>query len=211
MSSLRGARIAGKAGLQCLDHRRGVVDRKRGLRQESDARVVRKIESVNVVHGFDQRHRSGRDLPEGADHFRVARVANEEDVPPFLDHPLRLPVHLGNQRARRVDVGQPAILRLGRNRFGHAVGGEDDRPVVGHFVELIDEYRAQFPQPIHDEAVVDDLVADIDRRAESFERELDDLDRAVDSRAEAARSGDQHFDWRAVQHWESHVSLRLQP
>ena len=69
--------------------------------------------------------------------------------------------------------------------------GEDDRPVVGHFVELVDEHRAQFAQPIDDEAVVDDLMADIDRRAESFERELDDLDRAVDPGAEAARSGDQ--------------------
>ena len=68
---------------------------------------------------------------------------------------------------------------------------EDHRPVVGHFVELVDEHRAQLPQPVDDEAVVDDFVADIDRRAEPLERELDDLDRPVDPGAEAARGGDQ--------------------
>ena len=71
------------------------------------------------------------------------------------------------------------------------MGGEDDRAVVGHFVELVDEHRAHALQPVDDEAVVDDLVADIDGRAEPLERQLDDLDRAVDARAEAARRGDQ--------------------
>ena len=40
-------------------------------------------------------------------------------------------------------------------------------------------------------AVVDDLVADIDRRAEALQRQLDDLDRPVDAGAEAARRAEQ--------------------
>ena len=68
---------------------------------------------------------------------------------------------------------------------------EDHRPVVGHFVELVDEDRAEIAQPLDHEAIMDDLVADIDRRAESLERELDDLDRAIDAGAETARRGDQ--------------------
>ncbi len=39
--------------------------------------------------------------------------------------------------------------------------------------------------------VVDDLVADIDRRAEALDRALDDRHRAVDAGAEAARRGDE--------------------
>jgi hypothetical protein len=37
---------------------------------------------------------------------------------------------------------------------------------------------------------VDDLVAHVDRRAELLERALDDLDRAIDAGAKAARLGE---------------------
>ena len=74
------------------------------------------------------------------------------------------------------------------------MGREHHRPVVRHLVELIDEHRAELAQAVDHEAVVDDLVADIDGRAEPLERELDDLDRSVDSGTEAARRGDQHSE-----------------
>ena len=77
---------------------------------------------------------------------------------------------------------------------------EHDGPVVRHLVELIDEHRAELSQPVDDEAVVDDFVADIDRRAEPLERQLDDLDRAVDARAKAARRRDQHSKGGSVHH-----------
>ena len=72
------------------------------------------------------------------------------------------------------------------------MGGEHYRPVVRHFVELVDEHGAQLRQPVDDEPVVDDLVANIDRRAEPLERELDDLDRPIDAGAKAAGCGDEH-------------------
>ena len=92
--------------------------------------------------------------------------------------------------------------------------GEDHRPVVGNFIELVDEDRAEFAQAVDDEAVMDDLVPDIDGRAEPLERELDDLDRAVDPGAEAARRRDQDAKGREVCRFSigtGHVSLRLQP
>ncbi len=92
---------------------------------------------------------------------------------------------------------------------------KDDRAVVRHFVEFVDEYRAQLAQPIDDEAVMDDLVADIDRRTEPLERELDDLDRPVDTGAKAARGGDQDPQGRkcklGFRHDAGHVRHRLQP
>ena len=90
---------------------------------------------------------------------------------------------------------------------------EHHRPVVGHLVELVDEHRAQLLQAVDDEAVVDDLVADIDRRAEPLERQLDDLDRAVDAGAETARRGDQDAEGAGVGSVmvAGHVRHRLQP
>src|SRR5438270_699394 len=107
-------------------------------------------------------------------------MADEQDVASLLDQPLGLPVHLGNQRAGCIHVGQAARLGGRRHRLGHAVGREDHRPVVGDFVELVDEHRAERAQAVDDKTVVNDLVTHIDRRTEPLERELDDLDRAID-------------------------------
>ena len=63
----------GKPRLQRLDHRRGVVDRKRGLREEGEVRRLRKVETGDISHRLDERDRSGRNLAEGADHLGVAR------------------------------------------------------------------------------------------------------------------------------------------
>ena len=131
-------------------------------------------------------------LAEGADHLGMAGMADEQDVPAGLDQPLGLAVDLADQRAGGVEIVEPARLGRGRDDLGHAMGGKDHRAAVGNFVELLDEHRAQPAQPVDDEAIVDDLVADIDRRAEPLDRQLDDLDGAVDPRAKAARRRDQH-------------------
>ena len=47
--------------------------------------------------------------------FRMTSVPDEQDVPPFLDQPLRLPVDLRDQRTGRIDVGEAAGLRFRRN------------------------------------------------------------------------------------------------
>ena len=75
-------------------------------------------------------------------------MADEEDVPPFLDQPLRLAMDLRDEWAGRIDIGEPAVLRFGGNRLGDAMRREDHRPVVGHFVEFVDEHRAHFLQAI---------------------------------------------------------------
>ena len=101
--------------------------------------------------------------------------------------PLRLDMDLGDERAGGVEIVELAALGFGRHRFGHAMGREDHAGAVGRLVQLVDEDRAQLLQPLDDEAVVDDLVAHIDRRAIFLERQLDDADGPLDARAEAAR------------------------
>ena len=72
------------------------------------------------------------------------------------------------------------------------MGGEDHRLLgVRDLVELLDEDRALRLEVLDDVAVVDDLVADIDRRPEPLERQLHDLDGAIDAGAEAARRAEQ--------------------
>jgi hypothetical protein len=69
-------------------------------------------------------------------------------------------------------------------------------------IQLRHEDRALGLQAVDDEAVVDDLVADVDGCAIALERELDDADGAVDAGAEAARRGDQQGKGRLCGHAE---------
>ena len=48
-------------------------------------------------------------------------------------------------------------------------------------------------RPVHDVAVVNDLMAHIDRRAEKLDRALDDVDSAIDTRTEATGIGEKDF------------------
>ena len=75
------------------------------------------------------------------------------------------------------------------------MGAEDDDDVVGHLVEFIDEDGAAVAQVFDHELVVHHFVTDVDRRAEDFQRTVDDLDRSVHTRAEAAGIGE--FDLHA--------------
>ena len=54
-------------------------------------------------------------------------------------------------------------------------------------LELVDEHRALGAQVFHHIAVVDDLMAHVDRRAMQFQRALDDVDGAIHPGTEAAR------------------------
>ena len=135
--------------------------------------------------------------PMVPDHLGVAGVADQQDGAAGPVVALDLAVDLGDQGAGGVGEQQPAPARLGRHALGHAVGGEHDQPVLGHLVQLLDEHGAQAAQLVDDVAVVDDLVADIDRRAVLAQRLLDDLDGALDAGAEAARAGEQDRERRA--------------
>ena len=71
------------------------------------------------------------------------------------------------------------------------MGGKDHRHVVGDLVQFIDEDGALGFKPFDHEAVMDDLVADIDGSAVFLQGDFDDLDRAVHPGTEAAGAGQQ--------------------
>ncbi|KAG1455455.1 hypothetical protein G6F57_015295 [Rhizopus arrhizus] len=73
------------------------------------------------------------------------------------------------------------------------MGAEDHRVVVRHFVQFLDEDRAALLQVVDHEAVVHHFMADVDGRAQRFDRALDDLDRTIDTGTETTRVGEQHI------------------
>jgi hypothetical protein len=118
-------------------------------------------------------------------------MTDEQDVLAVGDQPLRLTMHLGDERTGGVEKVETTFRRLGRHRLRHAMGREDHRHPVRNLIQFGDEDRALRLQAVDHELVMDDLVPDVDRRAILLDRQLDDPDRPVDSGAETARRRDQ--------------------
>jgi hypothetical protein len=79
--------------------------------------------------------------------------------------------------------------RGGHHRLGDAVGAEDGVGAVRNLGQLLDEDRALGLQAVHHMAVVDDLMAYVDRGLVLLDGPLDDVDRPHHAGAEAARLG----------------------
>ena len=161
-----------------MDDAGSVLDRQRRLRDEAEGRRIGRIEANHVLLALDQRDRALGKLTHRADDLGMAGMADQEDVAaePVVAH--RLLVDLGDQRTGRVEIEQLAHACVLGNRFGDAVSREHHRAMAvvgGNLVQLLDEDSAAGLEPFDDVAVVDDLVADIDRRAVFLQREHDDL------------------------------------
>ena len=75
----------------------------------------------------------------------------------------------------------------------NAVCAENYGGAIGNLVEFVDEHGTARAKSVDDESVVHDFVTNEDRRAERFERALDDLDGAVDAGAKSAGIGKYDF------------------
>ncbi len=67
------------------------------------------------------------------------------------------------------------------------MGAEHGHRTIGHFIELFDESRPFAFQRLDDMAVMNDLVAHIDRLAELLERAFNDVDGTHDTGAKTPR------------------------
>ncbi len=74
--------------------------------------------------------------------------------------------------------------------LGHAVGGEHGDRAGRDVVQLVHEDGAAGAQVLDNVAVMDDLMADIDRRAVFLQCAFDDLDGPFHTGAEAAGLGE---------------------
>ncbi len=114
-------------------------------------------------------------------------VADQHDAEAVAGEPHGFQVHLGDQRTGGVDDIQSALLRLPADRRRHAVGAENGPRPSGHFVQLLDEDRAGFAQFVHHVFVMNDFLADVDRRPVEIERDLDHVDGPDHAGAKTAR------------------------
>ena len=117
----------------------------------------------------------------------MAFVSDQHDVESGCGKAPGFGVHLGHERAGRIDHVEPTLLRLNAHRRRDTVGREDHRLTRRHLVQLVDEDRATLLERAHDVNVVNDLLAYVNRCPAILERPLDDLDRAFDTRARRPR------------------------
>jgi hypothetical protein len=115
-------------------------------------------------------------------------MADQQDLAAALEMDGGLAVHLGHQRAGRIQREEIALLGLGRNRLRNPVRREHHRRVgvVRNLFQFLDEDRALGLQAVDHVFVMDDLVADIDRGAIDGERALHGIDRPYHPGTEAA-------------------------
>ena len=119
------------AVLQRRDNARGVRCAERCLRHIRERRRGWNIKRSNislVAHDAQP----VRHLPAHALHFRVARMADEDDLKAALDIANRLVVHALHERTNRVDHVEPARLRIALHGTRYAMCAEHDERAVGH-------------------------------------------------------------------------------
>src|SRR3569833_1376935 len=123
----------------------------------------------------------------------MAGVADQDDIAPLAGIPLNFHVNLRDQWAGCIKHSEAARFCFCLHRARHTMGREDNRRARRHFLQLLDEYRAEAPQPVNDVGVVHNFVPDIDRTAEQLDRALDDINRPIDSRTESTWVGQKNF------------------
>ncbi len=183
----------GETLLQRGDDAARVIDRERGLRHVGQRQGVCDVEGRHVPHGLHQVN-AAVDLADGALDLGMPGMADQHDLAALGGVAAALGVDLGDQRAGGVDHREAAVGRDLFHRAGDAVRAEDRHGAGRHLAQLVDEHGAPLAQALDDVPVVHDLVTDVDGRSELGQGPLDDLDRALHARAEAAglREDDPH-------------------
>ena len=143
---------------------------------------------------LDEPDRLGRD-GQRADRLVVAGVADVEDRVALPGADLGLVVHLGHERADRVDhealrSPAPRLTTSGAEPWAESISGR----AGGHVVDVVHEDHAQLLEALDDEPVVDDLVVAVDGRLEDAHHPRQRLDRHLDAGAEAAGWARRTFD-----------------
>ena len=148
------------------------------------------IHGLHAIHHHGLRGRFAR----SAYNFLVVFVSDQDDGAAFAREFQRLQMHLGHQRASRVDYAQLPRLRLAAHRRRHAVRAEHQHSAFRHVFDGLHENCAVLAQPLDHVAVMHDFVVDVHRRPIGLQRQLDNVHGAHYASAEASRAhSEQNF------------------
>ena len=173
--------------LQHANHGSGVVDRKRGLRNESQIVRIFDTDRFCILRRFNQANRSIRQLAHCANDFGVARMADQKNIAPCISVFLSFDVNFGNERAGRVDINHLARRCFGGHRFRHAMGGKNDWSVIRALIQFFNEHGAFSLQAFDNMGIMNNFVAHINGRPPFSQRLFDDLNGTVYASAESTR------------------------
>src|SRR6185437_11125466 len=155
------------------------------LRDRRDSVAIGNLEQFGLLDGTHQQNLP-RCHPESALHLLMTGMADQDHGAALIGISLDFGVHLGDERARRVDNPQltdaSAIPFAGRN----PVGAENHALAPRHVVKALDENRALPLQGLKHEAIVNYLMTDVERTPVSLERAPYRLNGPIDARAKAA-------------------------
>ena len=174
LAAQRGDNVPGLVQAQgCLRQVRNPVRIRNGKRFH----LLRRSHHLRHHWGFSQR----------PDNFVMVAMADKNQRITFLRKLHRFHVDLGHQGTGSVDHSQVAMA-AGFAHFGrYAMCAVDHTLARRNFLNAVHEDRALFLQLLDYEAVMDDFLADINRRAECLQRDANDVDRPHHPRAEASR------------------------
>jgi len=129
-------------------------------------------------------------MADRTDDFRVVAMADQEHGAARLGVGRDFLVHLHDERAGSVDHRKVAVRGLSPHGGRDAMGTEDDPDARRHVLQILDKYHAPRNEVRHDVLVVNDVVTGVDRRPETFQRMLHDLNGARNTGAEPTWIGE---------------------
>ena len=142
-----------------------------------------------IFHSLNQKHFTRRQLSHRTFYFDVAFVADHDDFVILLIEAGYFFMDFGYQRAGGIKNAETTLRRFFLYGFGYAVSRVNQRCALWDIRQVIDKYSTFCPQIVHDEFVVNDLMADVNRRAEFFECTFNNTDGTVNAGTEAAGIG----------------------
>ena len=127
-----------------------------------------------------------------ADGLFMSGMADIEDLVALPRPNLELMMHLGDQRADRINDDAPVLSSGLDHCRGRAMGAEHQRGPGGDLVDVVDEDHPLFDEAVHDVLVVNDLVVAVHRWLEHGHHPGQRLDRLLHSRTKASRFSKEH-------------------
>src|SRR5687767_446949 len=105
----------------------------------------------------------------------MVAMADQNDAVTLAGVPDDFQMHFRHERTGRIDNSEITPARLIPDVGCDAMGAEDGDGTIWNFVEILDENSALRRKFIHNESIVDDFLADIDRPPELGESNSHDV------------------------------------